>query len=240
MNKIKINLSDLDTVILAGGLGTRLKPVLKNMPKCLAKINGKPFINILLDNCINQGLYRFIICAGYLKEQVIENMDNYSNCEIIVSCEDKLLGTAGALKNSEKHIKSSDFLLMNGDTFIDFDINELLNTNKGYIGSILLCEKEDTSDFGTVHIDNHNIVMDFKEKIKFKQRGLINAGRYYFNKKILNYIPDKKEYSLEIDLLPEIIENEKLLGVKIESKLIDIGTPDNLLSANRYFIDQTI
>ena len=74
MNKHNIDISKIDTMILAGGLGTRLQSVLKDKPKCLAPINGKPFIEILLDDCIKQGLRRFILCVGYLKEQVIEHL----------------------------------------------------------------------------------------------------------------------------------------------------------------------
>ena len=74
MNKAKIDLSDIDTVILAGGLGTRLQPVLKDKPKCLAPINGRPFIDILLDNCIDQGLKKFILCVGYLRAQIVKHL----------------------------------------------------------------------------------------------------------------------------------------------------------------------
>ena len=74
MKKDIVDISRVDTIILAGGLGTRLKPILKNRPKCLALINGKPFIDILIDNLIEQGLKRFIICVGYLQEQVIRRI----------------------------------------------------------------------------------------------------------------------------------------------------------------------
>ena len=91
-----MDLSKLDTVILAGGLGTRLQPVLKDKPKCLAPIDGIPFIDILLDDCIEQGLQRFIICVGYLKEQVIEHLCKRNDCIIVFSEEDTPLGTGGA------------------------------------------------------------------------------------------------------------------------------------------------
>ena len=83
MNKDNIDISKIDTVILAGGLGTRLRPAIKDKPKCLARINGKPFIDILLDNCMQQGLRRFILCVGYLKEQVMEHLEDRKDCEIV-------------------------------------------------------------------------------------------------------------------------------------------------------------
>ena len=78
-------------MILAGGLGTRLQSVLNDKPKCLAPINGRPFIDLLLDNCIKQGLKRFIICVGYLKEQVIQHLRDRNDCEIVFSKEDAIL-----------------------------------------------------------------------------------------------------------------------------------------------------
>ena len=86
----------MDAVILVGGLGIRLRPLLINKPKCLMSINGKPFIDILLDYCIDQGLRRFILCVCYRKEQVIEHLRNRNDCKIIFSEEDKPLGTGGA------------------------------------------------------------------------------------------------------------------------------------------------
>ena len=128
VKKNELDSSNIDTVILAGGLGTRLKSVLNDKPKCLAPINGKPFIDILLDYCIKQGFKRFILCVGYLKEQIIEYLNNRSDCEIIFSEEDEPLGTAGAIKNSEPFIKSDPILIMNGDSFINVqDIVMLIN-----------------------------------------------------------------------------------------------------------------
>ena len=105
-------------MILVGGLGTSLQPALKDKPKCLALINGKPFIDILIDRCILQGLNRFIICVGHLKEQVIDHLDNRKDCEIIYSEEDKPLGTGGAIKKAHEYSVSNDTFIINGDTIL--------------------------------------------------------------------------------------------------------------------------
>ena len=89
MKTTNIDYKDIDTVILVGGLGYRLKKVLRDKPKCLAPINGEPFIDILLNNCIKKGLKRFILCVGYLKEQVIEYLSDRNDCEIVFSEEKK-------------------------------------------------------------------------------------------------------------------------------------------------------
>ena len=103
----------MSAILLAAGLGTRLRSITDSVPKCLVPINGKPFIEILLDDCIKQGLRRFILCVGYLKEQVIEHLSQRNDCEIVFSLEEESLGTGGALKNAERHIKTDHFIVLN-------------------------------------------------------------------------------------------------------------------------------
>ena len=108
MNIKNINLTKIDTVILAGGLGTRLHSVLKDKPKCLAPINGIPFIDILLNSCIKQRLQRFIMCVCYFKEQVIKHLSERNDCEIVFSIEKEPLDTGGAVKNAEPFFQSNN------------------------------------------------------------------------------------------------------------------------------------
>ena len=235
MNKTKLDLSEIDTVILAGGLGTRLQPVLKDLPKCLAPINGKAFIDILLDHCIDQGLRRFVLCVGFLKDQIEKHLKKRQNCRIEFSVEKKLLGTAGALKNAEGYINSEYFLTMNGDSFIDFDVKELIKIREDYISSILLSNHSNVSNYGTIKIDNSGFVTSFKEKTGSTLPGYINAGRYVFDKRILHYIPMDIAYSIEYELLLELIKKERISTYIIESKCVDIGTPQRLEEASQFF-----
>ena len=235
MNKAKIDLSDIDTVILAGGLGTRLQPVLKDKPKCLAPINGRPFIDILLDNCIDQGLKKFILCVGYLRAQIVKHLSERRDCQITFSIEERPLGTAGAVKNAERHINSDDFFAMNGDSFIVFDVRELIKVKKNCIGSILLCNHNNVSNYGTVKTDRSGFVTSFLEKTGSTVPGFINAGRYVFNRRVLNYIPKNEAYSTEHELLPELIRKERISTYRTESKCVDIGTPARLEEAEEFF-----
>ena len=238
MNKTDIELLEIDTVILAGGLGTRLQPVLKDKPKCLAPINGKPFIDILLDNCIDQGLRRFILCVGYLKEQVIEYLSNRNDCEIFFSEEDEPLGTGGALKNAEPFIKSNPVLVLNGDSFVKYNIKDFLlwyyknNVN----ASMLLVNVLDIKSFGLIEITKDCIIEGIMEKNDLSSPGLINAGQYLLSKGIINDIPEKNIYSLEKELFPKLINSKQLKGYIRHEDFIDIGTPSSFHKAGSFKI----
>ncbi len=236
MNTANIDLSKIDTVILAGGLGTRLQPVLKDKPKCLAPINGTSFIDILLDNCINQGLRRFILCVGYLKEQVIEHLSDRNDCEIIFSKEDELLGTGGALRNAEPLINSNPILVMNGDSFINYDINNIILFESNTIGTILVTKSINISGYGSVKVNEDGFVTSFQEKYGNVPQGLVNTGRYCFDRKVFTFLRKEKSCSIECDLLPHLVYRNRLMAHKSNAELIDIGTPESLVLAREYFL----
>ena len=180
MNISKIDLLKIDTIILVGGLGTRLSSIIKNKPKCLIPINGKPFIDILLDECIKQGLERFILCVGYLKEQVISHLKNRDDCEIIFSQESNLLGTGGAIKNAEKLISSNNFIVINGDTLLEIDFLDWLN-NLTDLESIALCKSNKSGVYGSISIDKDGKLSSFIEKhLSPPKNAFVNTGRYIF------------------------------------------------------------
>lgn len=226
--KDDIDLSSVDVVILAGGLGTRLQSVVKNKPKCLAQINNKIFIDILLDDCIEQGLYRFIICVGYLKEQVIDHLSQRVDCEIIFSIEHTQLGTAGALKNAEKLINSNTFIVLNGDSQIDCSYLDLLKFHhkKKSDASMLLSINTEGEDYGHVRINADNRIESFNEKIKYSNFFLVSAGVYCINRKLLLSILPKKNISLENNIFEKWINTYRFFGKTTKSIIYDIGTPE--------------
>jgi D-glycero-alpha-D-manno-heptose 1-phosphate guanylyltransferase len=225
-NKINIDLSEIDTVILAGGLGTRLKSVLNDKPKCLASIKGKPFIDILLDDCINQGLRRFILCVGYLKEQVIEYLSKRNNCEIVFSEESEPFGTGGALKIAEPHIRSDTFLAMNSDTYIEYPLLNLLNFHirKQADMSILLSNTTKGDDYGNVIVNSEKRILSFCTKT-IKDTALVNAGVYCLQTSLLFKENAGIPQSFEIDWLPTWIEKYNIYGEVTDIPFHDIGTP---------------
>ena len=227
---------NLDTVILAGGLGTRLKTVLKDKPKCLAPINGKLFIDILLDHCIDQGLRRFIICVGHMKEQIIKHLSNRKDCEIVFSDEGEPLGTGGAIKNAYEYIKGDSFIAMNGDSFIDFEIKALAKNRKEYLLSILLYKDRNNLDFGSVKLDERGFILEFDEKKNNSNEIYLNSGRYYFSKEIFNYFPDKRSFSLEKEIFPDLVKKYKINSLVINKPSFDIGTPERYALFKKSFL----
>ena len=221
------NLKKIDTIILAGGLGTRLKSIMGSLPKCLALINDKPFIDNLIDNCIENGLRRFIISVGYEKEKVIEHLKTKTECEIIFSEEDKPLGTGGAIKNAKKYIKSDHVLIMNGDSFISLDFNSFYNyhLNKKALITIVGASSQKNTDYGSLIFDKNFNVTEFLEKQKNTKSNYINAGVYFFDTKVFDLFPRENRFSIEKDFLTKF-PKEDFFIFRSDKRLYDIGTPE--------------
>ena len=225
-------LSEMDVVILCGGLGKRLRPVVSGQPKVLAKIGERTFLDILIDNLL---LYRFkniILCVGYLKEQIKNHFDyDYGknhDYTITFSEEEEPLGTGGALKKAKTLIKSNPFMVMNGDSickvnfrsFIDFHVEK-----EALLSIVLLRSNTAVQDYGSVTIDDSQRITDFNEKIVGRSENIINAGVYLMGKDIFSYMPEQNRFSLEYELFPKIIDN-RCYGFLTEREFIDIGTPE--------------
>jgi NDP-sugar pyrophosphorylase family protein len=221
------DLKETDVVILCGGLGTRLRLVVFDRPKVLAKIGKKTFIDILIDDLIMHGFKNIILCAGYLKNQIKNHFNHDKNYNIAFSEEDEPLGTGGALKKAKPLIKSDPFMVMNGDSICKINYKDFYDfyINKKAFLSMALVRTKVAQDFGSVVLDGSQKIISFKEKVACGSECLINAGVYLMQKDIFSYMPDKNQFSLEYDLFPKLIE-DKCYGFIIESELIDIGTPE--------------
>jgi NDP-sugar pyrophosphorylase family protein len=224
-------LSEIDVVILCGGLGERLRPVVFGQPKVLAKIGERTFLDILIDNLLMHGFKNIILSVGYLKDQ-IKNHFNFDNDKdydytITFSEEEEPLGTGGALKKAKTLIKSNPFMVMNGDSICSINFKDFydFHTNKKAIMSMVLTKSKKAQDFGSVMLDDSQMIKSFKEKVVGGDECLINAGVYLMQKDVFSYMPDENYFSLEYDFFPKLIEN-KCYGFIIENELIDIGTPE--------------
>ncbi len=226
---------NLDTIILCGGLGTRLKPVSGDVPKVLADVAGRPFINLLIDSLAKFGLSNFILCTGYGREQLRSHFRD-SHHKISFSEETSLLGTGGALKNAKPFITSPHFLLLNGDSYCAVDYAELIkfHLQKRGIMTLVLSQPDAGEDYGAVAIDETNRITHFKEKSKLEEKMLINAGIYLFERRIFQYMPAVDKFSLEYDFFPDLLDLE-CYGFLTKGKLIDIGTPERYRKAQQYF-----
>jgi D-glycero-alpha-D-manno-heptose 1-phosphate guanylyltransferase len=230
-----------EAVILAGGRGTRLRGVIDNRPKPMAIINGKPFLEWILLLLRLQGIQRVVISTGHLGEIV----ESYFDCgkdigmEIAFARDPFPLGTAGAVRNALGKIKTDRILVLNGDSYLHFNLAYFLKAHlaTNASASIILVPVEDTSRYGSVEVDKDGKVISFLEKSQKKQHGLINAGIYLLERNVAEEIPAGKKISLEKEIFPDLI-GKNLYGVIYDELFIDIGTPESLDKAEKILKDE--
>lgn len=216
--------SSFECIILAGGKGSRLKPVISDVPKPLAPIAGIPFLDILLNLLKQKGCQRFIISVGYMAEMIIARYGNeFNGIRIIWAKEDQPLGTGGALKLALKACHNDYPIVVNGDTFVDFDASELLDFQSSFYPVLTGAWINDTSRYGKLKIVNQNVV-GFEEK-GGSGAGFINAGVYKFYRQALENFPDKRPFSLEQDYLVPLVRTSPLNFLPCNGFFIDIGVP---------------
>ena len=225
---------DFKAVLLVGGRGTRLRPVLPSVPKPLASMGNQSFLELLIRQLRHQGLRHLVMCTGYLAEQIQTAFGDGNNWDVMIeySKEPSPLGTAGAVKLARAALEASkDFLVMNGDSFVEADFREMLHLHRrrGALMSMAVCRVEDASRYGTVQVDRHSRVIGFGEKTGNRVPGLINAGVYIFNREVLKQIPEGP-CSLERQVFPDMLENG-IYAVEQRGMFIDIGTPEDYARA---------
>jgi NDP-sugar pyrophosphorylase family protein len=230
-------IKDIDVVILSGGLGTRLRSIVSDRPKTMAEIGGHPFLNLLIKHISSYGPKRFIICAGYMAEYIEKYYASAAMpWEIILSYEKTLLGTGGAVKNAGGFIKSSPFIVMNGDSFCNVNLHDFFrfHKEKGAIVSMVVVENETKGDTGSIILDDSGRIISFREKEGCGNRAFVNAGIYLMEKEILSLIPPDTKFSLEYDLFPNLI-NRNFYGHVADEGLYDIGTPEGYKKTDMLF-----
>ena len=227
----KISVGETDVLILCGGLGTRFREVQKDIPKALAPIKGTPFIDLLLNDLVEQGFRRIILATGHLSSQLEQYVQCRNDAEYIISYEPKPMGTGGAIKLAEQHIRSDNFFILNGDTRILLGYIDMMNFHLQMESdfTICLCNVNDKSDFGSVCLNDKKRIVSFNEK-NFNNNSFANAGVYCVNKKILNNIEKKKYFSIENSLIPNWLKTYNLFGYETSLKFYDIGTKDRYIT----------
>lgn len=232
----QISLQEIDVVILAGGLGKRLRTLVSDRPKPMADIRGRPFLDILIDYVSSYEFRRIILCTGYMSSSVREYYQKETDdVEIVFSNETEPLGTGGAIKNAKALIRSNPFLVMNGDSFCAADLYRFVDFHHkmNALLSIVLTHSDKTSDYGSVVFNSSYRITSFSEKVSCPGKSNINAGIYLMNKDIFSHMPQKKRFSLEYDVFPDIARGS-CFGFVTEMQLTDIGTPE------RYHVAQSI
>jgi NDP-sugar pyrophosphorylase family protein len=220
--------SETKAVLLVGGLGTRLRTVVPSAPKPLALVGNRPFLELLIRQLGSQGIRSLIMCTGYLADQIESEFGDGSGLGVTIeySKEPEPLGTAGAVKFAESFLQGvPDFLVMNGDSFLELDLNQLIQLHRthGGLATMAVVSVENAGRYGTVHVDSDNKVTAFCEKTGSDSPGLINAGVYVFSPAILELIP-AGPVSLENDIFPRLLD-EGVYASREQGVFVDIGTP---------------
>ena len=222
-------------IILAGGYGTRLRSVVKNIPKVMADINGTPFLTFILDQLNREGFKKVDLLIGYRGESIKNYFgDIYKNLEISYFFEKELLGTGGAIKNACKNLNFQKLLVLNGDTYHGVSRKKFLENISDRCNGILCQEISNPSRYGVINIDKYNYVKKFEEKKKLSGKLLINAGTYLINSKDIESWPEDK-FSLEQYFMPSLIKKNNLKAYNLNGVFIDIGIPEDLDKAKNLF-----
>lgn len=221
-------------LILAGGLGTRLRPVVADRPKALAPIDGEPFLLRILDQLVRGGCTRAILCTGHLGDQVEREFGSaHEGMELAWSREGIPLGTAGALRQALPLLGDDAALVVNGDSYCDLDLGEFVGCARQRGPALVTVAVDDTSRYGRVDVDPAGRVVGFAEK-GVGGPGLVNAGIYWLPRTAIENGPFVVPSSLERDVLPGLVGNG-LLSFATDAPFLDIGTPESFAAAEAFF-----
>lgn len=223
----------MEAIVLAGGLGTRLRGVVPNLPKTMAPVCGRPFLEILLTMLSGKGFGRVILSLGHMSTTIVEYFgDRFAGMELVYEIESLPLGTGGAVRRALGRCDSDHAFVLNGDTYLDLEVGEIeAQWQRQRCPIIVAREVPDTSRYGRLSVDNGSVV-GFSEKGR-GGRGLINVGCYVFPRDIVERFPKMESFSLESDFLAK---NAGVLVLQIfisSGYFVDIGVPEDYLRALR-------
>ena len=227
-----------EAIILAGGLGTRLRSVVSDLPKCMAPVAGKPFLYFVIEYLLSQGVDKFIFSLGYKSKMIIDYLDDqYSGpnessgraiLNIQYSIEEEPLGTGGAIKQACGLATEKNVLILNGDTLFKIDIEKLVAFHNLNGADCTLCLKpmQNFDRYGVVELNKDQSIASFKEKQQYKS-GLINGGVYALN--VAGFLQEElpQIFSFEKDYLGAYFDKRKMYGVIQDEYFIDIGIPED-------------
>jgi len=227
-----------EAVILAGGLGTRLKEVVDDVPKVMAPINGRPFLEYVLDYLDRNVYTHVVLSVGYKHEIIMEHFGNqYKSISIDYAIETEPLGTGGGIKKAFEKINGYRALVLNGDTMFRIDIDKIVGFHFAHSSkfTVVLRELEYTERYGTVVTDTNQRITGFQEKGEQTGSGLINGGVYLIDKKFFkeNEFPEK--FSIEIDCFEKLYSRYPFFGVVCKQYFLDIGIPEDYKKAQNEF-----
>lgn len=232
----------MEVIILAGGLGTRLRSEIQNIPKCMAPVDGKPFLWYLLKDLKEYSeIERVILSVGYLRERIIDWVSIIKDefpFEFDYAIEEEPLGTGGGIRLAMNKVTEEEAIILNGDTYFDVDFNELVTTHRAQKDAkitIALKSMKNFNRYGTVITDEIGRILKFNEKQICKE-GVINGGVYILSKDDSIFKEQPNKFSFEIDVMQEKCGvSGCLYGVVQNGFFIDIGIPEDYHKAEKEF-----
>lgn len=227
----------MECIVLAGGLGTRLRSSIGDFPKCMAPVNDRPFLHYIFDYLQRQGCTNVILSLGY-RHEVVTNwlLEQQPSFHVTYVIEQEPLGTGGGIQLAIKEAVNENVTVLNGDTFFDVPLNELCDFHAKHKAATTLALKEmqHFDRYGIVHTGANNCITSFEEK-KQRDKGLINGGIYVINKQsFLNRnLPEK--FSFEKDYLEAFVYEQQFFGYTSDAYFIDIGIPEDYIKTQDDF-----
>jgi mannose-1-phosphate guanylyltransferase len=233
----------MQALILAGGEGTRLRPLTYTVPKPVVPLAGRPHVAYVIDWLVRHGVDDVVVSCGHLAEGMRRALAELEpGVEIRYAEEPDARGTAGAIRFAEDML-GERFLVLNGDVLCDLDLTALMEQHERTRAraTIALYPVEDPSGYGLVHRRDDGEITEFLEKPSPEQIDTdeINAGAYLLERSVLERIPPERAVSIEREVFPELI-GDGLYGIRLEGYWIDIGTPDRFLEANWDILERRV
>jgi len=215
----------MEAVVLAGGLGTRLRAAVSDVPKPMAPVGGRPFLERLLDYWIGQGVSRAVLAVGYMYDTIRRHFgDEYRGCAIAYSIENHPLGTGGALIQALPLVQDPTFLVLNGDTYFAVPLDALAAFHRRHGADVTMSLfRSDEPRYTGVSVDANGRVASFSGQ------GLVNGGVFLFERAALARRVPAGVASLEKDLLPGL--GAAIYGCVFDVPFVDIGVPEDWRAA---------
>lgn len=225
----------MEAIILAGGFGTRLAQVVKEVPKPMAPVAGRPFLQYVADDLIGQGVDRMLFAVCYKRETIMDFFGgNYRGVDIAYSVEREPLLTGGAIRQAVKDCREERVFVINGDTFFAVDLKAMRHFSEKTGKKVTIAVKgmQDFSRYGKVEINDAMEVTAFHEK-QFCKQGYINGGVYDIKRAALADYPAK--FSMETECFPELLKTREIAAFASDGMFIDIGIPEDYERAQTLF-----
>ncbi|NEX21703.1 NTP transferase domain-containing protein [Thiorhodococcus mannitoliphagus] len=220
-----------DVIVLAGGFGTRLREVVYNLPKPMAPIAGRPFLEILLGDLARKRFSRVVLSLGYKADSVVDHFGRcFAGMELVYEIERTPRGTGGALRCALVQCKSDHVLVVNGDTYLDLEVDEVKAQWQQERRPIIVARKvPDTKRYGRLETEGSRVIRFLDKGVDGP--GLINAGSYVLPRGIESEFPGDEAFSLERDYLAEAVSRRPFQCFVSRGKFIDIGVPQDYARA---------